>query len=525
LQLEKIEKAQVMIMSKKPTYEELEEKVKELEREAVKVKRAEDTLKISEEKFAKAFHNGPALMTISSIEDGKYLEVNENFLRVTGYSKEESVGTTSVDLGFISKKDRDRLKQELMQNGRVDGMELMLNTKDGDSLYCLYYGEIITVAGEQRLLSITGDITERKRAEEALKENEAHLRTLIRTIPDLVWLKDRQGIYLSCNSRFESFFGAKEKDIIGKTDYDFVDKELADFFRKHDKVAMAKGKPSSNEEEVTFAYDGHRELLETIKTPMYRSDGQLAGVLGIGRDITEKKQVSEQIRSLSHALLTTQESERLKISRELHDGLVQDLIVSKLHCDIIAKHSLLGQPIPGKSLKIISDILKKCISAVRQMVYDLRPSDLIEFGIVETLRQYCLYFSEIHMIPIDFQATGFEKITISDEISINIYRMVQEGLNNIMKHAAASQVLIRVLAAFPYIILRIEDNGKGFDVHKRQAFITEEKKLGLRSMQERVDLLGGSMKIDSKPSFGTKLFIKILYGEQTYGLEKNYIDR
>ena len=142
-----------------------------------------------------------------------------------------------------------------------------------------------------RTRDLEDEILVRKRAEEALKESETHLRTLLRTIPDLVWLKDPQGIYLSCNSRFESLYGAKEKDIIGKTDYDFVDKQLADFFRKHDKMATAKGIPSVNEEELTFADDGHREIIETIKTPMYRSDGQLAGVLGIGRNITDRKQI------------------------------------------------------------------------------------------------------------------------------------------------------------------------------------------------------------------------------------------
>ena len=148
-------------------------------------------------------------------------------------------------------------------------------------------------------------ITELKQAKDALKESETHLRTLIRTIPDLVWLKDQLGVYLFCNSRFESFFGAKEKEIIGKTDYDFVDKELADFFRKHDKLAMAKGSPSINEEEVTFAEDGHWEILETIKTPMYKSDGQLAGVLGIGRNITDRKKAEEAFR-LNEARLETQ---------------------------------------------------------------------------------------------------------------------------------------------------------------------------------------------------------------------------
>ncbi len=115
------------------------------------------------------------------------------------------------------------------------------------------------------------------------------LDTLIDTLPDLVWLKDAEGVYLACNPRFESFFGAKENEIIGKTDYDFVDKELADFFRAHDCKAMEKDGPSVNEEWVTFAADGHRELLETVKMPMRDSQAKLIGVLGIARDITERK--------------------------------------------------------------------------------------------------------------------------------------------------------------------------------------------------------------------------------------------
>jgi PAS domain S-box-containing protein len=136
----------------------------------------------------------------------------------------------------------------------------------------------------------------RKRAERSLTEKEARLRLLVETSPDLIWLKDADGVYLFCNKMVEQFFGSKEADIVGKTDYDFVNKELADFFRDHDHKAMAAGKPSSNMEWVTFASDGHRAYLNTIKTPMFDAEGRLLGVLGIGRDITEYQKLEEQLR-------------------------------------------------------------------------------------------------------------------------------------------------------------------------------------------------------------------------------------
>ncbi len=124
---------------------------------------------------------------------------------------------------------------------------------------------------------------------EQLDNERTQLDILIRTLPDLVWLKDPNGVYLACNPRFEAFFGASEQDIVGKTDHDFVDKELADFFRANDKRAMEADAPTINEEWVTFASDGHRELLETTKTPMRDAQGRLIGILGIGHDITARK--------------------------------------------------------------------------------------------------------------------------------------------------------------------------------------------------------------------------------------------
>ncbi len=129
----------------------------------------------------------------------------------------------------------------------------------------------------------------------ALEHDRGMLRTLIATIPDLVWLKDPDGIYLACNPRFEQFFGKRVRDIVGKTDYDFMEREVADAFRAHDRKAVEKAGPSINEEWVTFAADGHRELLETTKVPMHDLQGKLIGVLGIGHDITMRKQLQVEL--------------------------------------------------------------------------------------------------------------------------------------------------------------------------------------------------------------------------------------
>jgi len=131
------------------------------------------------------------------------------------------------------------------------------------------------------------------------------MRTLLEAIPDLVWLKNSDGVYLACNHRFESFFGATEAEIVGRTDHDFVGKELADSFRENDRIAMQRGVPTTNEEWVTFASDGHRELLETTKTPVIDATGKLIGVLGISHDITARTQAEryEKFRSSTLELL------------------------------------------------------------------------------------------------------------------------------------------------------------------------------------------------------------------------------
>jgi len=152
-------------------------------------------------------------------------------------------------------------------------------------------------------------------AEERAGIEENLLRALLDTLPDLVWLKDEQGVYLACNRRFEMFFGARESDIVGKTDYDFVTPDQADSFRENDRRAMAAGRPSVNEEWLTFAEGGYHGLFEAVKTPMHNRQGKLIGVLGVARDITERERTRH--------VLAARELEFRMLAENLPDNVIR----------------------------------------------------------------------------------------------------------------------------------------------------------------------------------------------------------
>jgi len=173
----------------------------------------------------------------------------------------------------------------------------------------LVYG-LLATALIGTLLLLWGAMLRRRVAQRTteLDAERTRLRILLEAIPDLVWMKDVDGVYRFCNPTFERFFGAKEAAIVGKSDYDFVEKSLADFFRVHDVAAIEAGKPSINEEWITFADDGHRALLETTKTPVRQSNGELAGVLGIARDITGRKQTEQALQESENRLHTILDS-------------------------------------------------------------------------------------------------------------------------------------------------------------------------------------------------------------------------
>ena len=289
---------------------------------------AEELLRRSEGKY-RAIFNEAAVGITTIARDGKPLEFNNRLADYLGYSREE-LGHMS----FIELTHPDDLQSNIalfneLVTGKIDHFEIEKRyvRKDGEIVWARLYEKLVEAKQNELplILGIVDDLTELKRAQEAQKESNNRLETLVKTIPDMIWLKDADGVFLSCNRMFERLFGANEEDIVGKTDYDFVDHELADFFRENDRKAIGAGIPTSNEEWLTFKDDCHRALYETIKTPMYDARGALIGVLGVGRDITERKRVeeslaqnNEELNSVNQQLAAMEEELRKHLDATIH---------------------------------------------------------------------------------------------------------------------------------------------------------------------------------------------------------------
>ena len=231
-------------------------------------------------------------------------------------------------------------------------------------------------------------------------------------------------------------------------------------------------------------------------------------------DINDRKNADEKIHTLSQSLMQAQERERHLISCELHDTIAQNLSALKINNNLIYNDIPMTFPALREKLAASSNLLLETIVAVRNLAYDLRLPGLKEMGLLKSLQMYCAEASENGNVKFDFQSSGMSAIEMKNDMGIHIYRLIQECMNNIRKHAEANHATILLLGSSPNIIIHIRDNGKGFDVKAQELSSVATKRMGIRSMQERVNMIHGSMMIHSQPMKGTQVSIKIPFAEK-----------
>ena len=488
-------------------------------------KQMEQALQESEEKYRALYDNAP-LAYQSLDEQGNFIDINPAWLNTLGYDVDEVIGKNFGD--FLHPDWQVHFAENFprfKRAGCVHGVHFKIRHKNGHYLDIEFEGCIgYTAEGKfKQTYCVFQDITRRRQAEDALRESEVHMRTLVETLPDLIWLKNPEGVYLNCNPKFERFFGAKQAEIVGKTDYDFVDKELADFFREKDRAVMTAGISIANEEQVSYADDGHSEHLETIKTPMFDADGKLIGVLGVGRDITERKQTE----------LALRRSQKMDAVGQLTGGIAHDF--NNIINVIIGNLDLLGRQIPDdetsqkrinnihKSAQRAADLTRQLLSFSRRQAEQLEKTD-ISFIIHEMdsliTRSLTPQVEVQHLNATDLWQTEIDPGDFEDSL-LNLVlnaRDAMHGQGRLLIETRNRTLDADYCAQNPtarpgdYVELSISDTGTGIAAeqleHIFEPFFTTKEQgkgtgLGLSMVYGFIKRCNGHIKVDSEQGAGT----------------------
>lgn len=356
---------------------------------------------------------------------------------------------------------------------------------------------------------------QRGRAEEALRENEEKYRNLVESTLDLIFFVNAQGNYTYVNPRFERVTGYAAGELAGRPFTHVVAPEYIESTIERFRRGIRGGDTPPYEAELLHK-SGERIPVEFLVTTRYDAGGQAAGRFGIGRDITERRKVEktlreqrEQLRRLAVQLSEAEEGERRRIARELHDQVGQNLTVVGINLSVL--RSLLPadgmNPVSARLLEDSVTLVEQTTEYTRSLMSDLRPPDMDDYGLVAAIRWYSERFSlrtgvEVHMEGREIHPRP------AAVVENNLFRIVQEALTNIGKHARAATVRIGIDAAEGRLRIRVEDDGAGFDPSRiRRA--GEHHGWGLMTMAERAEVIGGSFSIASRAGQGTLVSVEV----------------
>ncbi|MDD2463015.1 MAG: PAS domain S-box protein [Desulfobulbus sp.] len=263
--------------------------------------------------FQRLFHNNPTLMALTSLPDRRLIDVNAAFERTLGYSREEAIGKTAIELGlFIYPEQRQAALQLLHGQESLNGMMMQIRCKNGVIVDGLFSGEKILSEGHEYWLSVMVDITPWKLAQEALQRRESYLTAIIESQPGLVWLKDEASRFLTVNTAFSRACGKRTPDqVVGKLDFDLWPRELAAAYRDDDLRVIENGASLMIEEAI--ADQGELKWFETFKTPIFDNLNRVIGTAGYARDITERRQAETDLRESRERLLTATSAAQLGV--------------------------------------------------------------------------------------------------------------------------------------------------------------------------------------------------------------------
>lgn len=257
---------------------------------------AAEKLKESEHRFMTMFRSSPIPAVISRLADGVFWEVNDAGLQLYGYSRADVEGHSAVELGIWPlPKEREALMGRLKAEGTVRGFEATFRCKSGAIGKGLVSAATFEINGERHAIGMVLDITESRLHQQEIEHQGALIQTILNSIPDIVFFKNQEGIYSHCNTKLTQALGRTKEQILGKTDSDLFSKAAADGYRMDDQKVLASSTPLHLEEPLTLP-DGSLRFVDTLKARVLSSDGEVLGILGVARDVTERKKMEEALR-------------------------------------------------------------------------------------------------------------------------------------------------------------------------------------------------------------------------------------
>jgi PAS domain S-box-containing protein len=477
----------------------------------------------SSENYMKLIENYHSLInTVDGIvweadaQSFQFTFVSKQAERLLGYPVERWTEDASFWKDHIHPEDNWAIDfcLQSVRNKRSHEFEYRMVAADGKAIWV---HDFVTVVVEKdkaiKLRGIMVDVTERKKSEQTLRTSEEITRLIMNSSLDAIVCMNPEGKITIWSSQAEKIFGWKEKEVIGKYLSETV---IPVQYRERHKQGLAKylqtgeGPALNRILEISALDNTGREFpIELSIIPVKQNNSLF--FCGFLRDITQRKKAEEElarsyaaIRELTDHIQKIREEERSNIAREIHDELGQQLTVLKMDISWLNKKIGADDEPSKQKIQNLTEVLDGTVKTVRRISSELRPSLLDDLGLIAAIEWHLREFEQHSGTKTEFDVPD-HNLDLPDEIKTGLFRVLQETLTNVARHADASKVKVSLQRKNGNIVLCIEDNGQGFD---EQSTINK-RTLGILGMQERTSMMGGSYEIKSVPGRGTTVIVSV----------------
>ncbi len=511
-------------------------------------KAIEERIRASETQVRMITDSIPALVSYID-RKGRYLFVNRRYTQWFGREEERILGYTMTDVLGPAAVERLRpFIEKALLGERVD-FETWLDYKVAGRRF-VHVSYVPDLSGKREVsgfYALVTDLTDQRRSEELLRTTEERMKVLTDSFTDYAIIStDPAGIIESWNPGAQNIFGYAEDEIIGVSAEKLFTPEDVKSRVPEKEMRNARELGRASDERWHMRKDGSRFFASGVMAPLFQT-GELIGYAKIATDLTEKRlqaenllrayeelenRVRERTQELGSAndslreqtnkrlsgerqrirllqrLVTTQEEERKRIARDLHDQLGQRLTALRLKLAALSD-TCVDQPELYARVVRLQQIAELLDSEVSFLTWQLRPTALDELGLADALRTFVGEWSRHYNKLADFHVEGVEELDISSDVETQVYRIAQEALNNVIKHAEAEGVSVILEKVGRLLVLIVEDNGVGFDLDSLERRPEDKHGVGLAGMRERAELIGGEIEMESTPGSGTTIYLRI----------------